>query len=299
MKTQLIPGVCEITQCGLPRAGKRLLIEIPHGATERSHFDALASRLSGVYPAGLEKFFHVNTDVAAPELASAIASSPALEGVQVTIVRSLIPRTFIDCNRVTNASPELYRQGKVTPATADYVQHPSDIELVHGLLQQYEKLTNEAYHATCGEGGVALMLHTYAPRTVPIQSVGNDIIDQLEFHYAPERIEACDLRPEVDFIHKTQDGIELVNPVAMKSLSTEIESQGYSVSDGVSYPLHPSTAAYHHALRYKGQTLCVEVRRDLLVHEWRPFEQMEPSPERLAPLAGAFARGLAQWLELN
>jgi hypothetical protein len=26
---------------------------------------------------------------------------------------------------------------------------------------------------------------------------------------------------------------------------------------------------------------------------------MEPSPERLAPLAGAFARGIAQWLELN
>jgi hypothetical protein len=299
MKLQRIPGVCEVYQTGAPRHGKRLLIEIPHGATERLHFDALASRLSGVYPAGLEKFFFVNTDLAAPELASAIAASPAMEGVQVTVVRSLIPRTFIDCNRVTQASPDLYRQGKVTPATADYVQHSGDIELLHGLLADYEKIARRAYEAVCGEGGVALMLHTYAPRTVPIQAIGSDIVEQLRFHYAPGKIESCELRPEIDFIHKTPDGTQLVDPAAMHMLSDELEAAGFQVSDGVSYPLHPSTAAFHHAQKFKGRTICVEVRRDLLVQEWLPFEPMEASPERLAPVAGAFARGVASWLDFH
>ena len=297
MKTERIDGVCEIQQSGLPEKGRRLLIELPHGATERSHFDALAAQLQGVYPAGLEKFFHVNTDVGAPELAHALSASPALNGVQVTVVRSLIPRTFIDCNRVLGADPALYREGKVTPATPDYVQHPADIGLLHGLLARYESVVSEAYQAVCGEGGIALMLHTYAPRTVPIQAVSNDIVQQLEFHYAPSRIENCDLRPEVDFIHQSSDGRDLVSPLALDQLGNALTEEGIRVASGVSYPLHPSTAAYHHARKFPHQTLCLEVRRDLLVHEWRPFEAMEISPERVAPIARALARGLSGWIQ--
>jgi len=297
MKTERIDGVCEIHQLGFPENGQRLLIEIPHGATERSHFDALASQLRGIYPAGLEKFFHVNTDVGAPELANALVASPALNGVQVTVVRSLIPRTFIDCNRVVGSDPALYREGKVTPATPYYVQHPADIELLHGLLARYESVVSQAYRAVCGEGGVALMLHTYAPRSVPIQAVGNDIIQQLEFHYAPSRIENCDLRPEVDFIHQTSDGRDLVSSLALDKLGAALTEEGLNVASGVSYPLHPSTAAYHHARKYPDQTLCLEVRRDLLVQEWRPFESMEISPERVGPIARALARGVSAWIK--
>jgi len=296
MKTERIDGVCEIHQAGIPEKGRRLLIEIPHGATERSHFDALSLQLQGIYPAGLEKFFHVNTDVGAPELAHALSASPALSGVQVTVVRSLIPRTFIDCNRLLGADPALYREGKVTPATPDYVQHPADIEMLHGLLARYESAVSQAYQAVCGEGGVALMLHTYAPRSVPIQAVGNDIVQQLEFHYVPSRIENCDLRPEVDFIHQTSDGRNLVSPLALDQLGTALMEEGVNVARGVSYPLHPSTAAYHHARKFPHQTLCVEVRRDLLVQEWRPFEAMETSPERVAPIARALARGISSWI---
>jgi hypothetical protein len=38
--------------------------------------------------------------------------------------------------------------------------------------------------------------------------------------------------------------------------------------------LHPSTLGYAWAAKYPGKVLSLEVRRDLLVEAWRPFEEM-------------------------
>jgi hypothetical protein len=41
------------------------LVEVPHGADERRHYDRLRSRLQGALPDELHAFFHINTDVGA------------------------------------------------------------------------------------------------------------------------------------------------------------------------------------------------------------------------------------------
>ena len=56
-----------------PDAPADWLIEIPHGATRRAHFEALAPQLKSALPDGLIDFFFVNTDAGAPELAFALA----------------------------------------------------------------------------------------------------------------------------------------------------------------------------------------------------------------------------------
>ena len=51
-----------------PDAPPDLLVEVPHGADRRAHYDALRARLRGDLPADLHAFFHVNTDVGAWQL---------------------------------------------------------------------------------------------------------------------------------------------------------------------------------------------------------------------------------------
>src|SRR5689334_21445783 len=95
-----IPGICELALLG---AGEpELLLEVPHGATRAEHYDALRGALAGDYPEDLRDFFFVNTDVGAPELAlrTALAFVAARPGSTVAVLRSLIPRTFVDCNRI-------------------------------------------------------------------------------------------------------------------------------------------------------------------------------------------------------
>ncbi|MEI6129601.1 MAG: hypothetical protein WCR59_06000 [Planctomycetota bacterium] len=60
--------VIEIRGTHAANAPPQLLIEVPHGATRTEHFTTLAGWLHGDYPADLIDFFHVNTDVGAPEL---------------------------------------------------------------------------------------------------------------------------------------------------------------------------------------------------------------------------------------
>ena len=93
--------------------GPELLIEVPHGATRRRHFEATRGRLAGEFPPDLEQFFFVNTDVGSIEVARQVArmvtnpdDHPELDAHsggaigRVLILRGLVARTFIDCNRV-------------------------------------------------------------------------------------------------------------------------------------------------------------------------------------------------------
>ena len=115
------PGVLEVeTLRGAAAAADAppdVVVEIPHGATATADFTALAAQLTSPLPAGLVDFFHVNTDIGAPELALALAERLVSESPTrvVTVLRCRIPRTFIDCNRRMDASPEDFKAGKVTP----------------------------------------------------------------------------------------------------------------------------------------------------------------------------------------
>ena len=116
-----IPGVCEVQTLDGPGAGDaapEILLELPHGATKQRHYDAARRRLASELPPGLEAFFFVNTDVGSPECASEIARLLLRAGGpfrRALIVRCLIPRTFIDCNRVLEPGRDDYRATGVTP----------------------------------------------------------------------------------------------------------------------------------------------------------------------------------------
>lgn len=151
-----------------------------------------------------------------------------------------------------------------------------------------------AFAEVCGNGGSALMLHTYAPRTVDVE-VDERIVESLHRAYEPERFLSWPLRPEVDIIGKTMDGTLLAPERLVFELQRSFGDIQLPVSIGSSYPLHPSTMGYHHAIRFPGQTLCLEIRRDLVAAPFDPFVQMHIGTENTIRIAGALASAYQRW----
>jgi hypothetical protein len=318
-----VPVVCEVQLvAGAPstRIEPSLLIELPHGATRRKHFDAVRRRLSGSLPADLEEFFYVNTDVGAPECAAQIASllldplgSSALRGLLepelraavartpkrgVLIVRSLVPRTFIDCNRTLDDLTDDGRAAGMTAAVPAYVRRPEDVETLLALWRSYQEVANRAYAQVCGTGGVALILHTYAPRAVDIEQVDEQIVPALRRAYEPEVYAGWPVRPEVDVISENPEGRVLAPPGAVEALRRYYGRIGIPVAENVSYRLHPASMGHRHAVRYPGQVLCLELSRACLAEPFTPFEEMHVSEKKAArmalPIAAALLSELAR-----
>ena len=293
------PGVGQIQRfspLGAPEnQPPALLIEIPHGATRGHHYQHLYSKLQGSYPSELEAFFFVNTDVGAPELGVCIAQELAEAGLTVLVLTSEIPRTFIDCNRVIDAAPDAFRAGGVTPGIPPYVRDPDDLLLLRNLHGQYVEMAEGAFHETCAPGGTALMLHSYAPRSVGVD-VDDRIVEQLKWAYQPEVVTRWPLRPEADVISTTPEGVVLAPDQLLRDTLSELNAINIDAGTGQTYPLHPSTQAARFANQYPGQTLCLEIRRDLLVSEFTPFSEMIPNPDQTQRIAGALTRALHNWL---
>lgn len=276
-----------------PARAPDLLIEIPHGATRALDYEALARRLRSPLPDGLIDFFFVNTDAGAPELGLTLArrlveAEPAL---RVRVRQARVPRTFIDLNRVLDASPESYREGRVTPGVPPWIRDPEDTELLRGLHAAYSEAARASFEEVCGAGGLALLLHSYAPRSVDVQ-VDEDIVRALRRAYEPEVVHSWPLRPEVDIIGRDLDG-HLVAPRALvDAVVAACQRADMDCTVGATYPLHPSTAGYHLGARFPGRTLCVEVRRDLLADPFTPFEEMHIGEVKVARVAGALVEAL-------
>lgn len=291
-----IPHVCTVRRLVGDRAAPDapgLLIEVPHGATEAAHYFELAAQMRSDLPESLERFFFVNTDVGSPECAEAIARSmvAADPTATVTILRCLIPRTLIDCNRIIDADPARYAEGGVTPGIAPYVDHPEDRSLLLSRYRAYQEQAVAAFAQSCGRGGRAVMLHTYAPRTVGISQIDRDIVRNLAAVYVPDVYAAWPLRPEADLLTATPEGVDLSDRAAVEGILAALRAAGVAAGEGETYPLHPVTTAYHHAARYPGQTVCMEVRRDMLV-DFVPFVPLSPDPKRVASIGAAIAAGL-------
>jgi len=294
VKIKIEEGVYSHFCYSAPNAMKYLLIELPHGSTKSKDFLYYQERLQGKYPENLIDFFHVNTDVGSPELAFALAEKLQREDeeYEVHVMQSHIPRTFIDCNRVVGEGIS-YQAGGVTPATPAYVQSEQDLQLLYQAYHRYQDYTKRLYAEICGaKRGLGLMLHTYAPRTVPIQAVDWDIVHQLHDFYDTDKIKDCALRPQIDVIHKTPAAEALAALEWHQKVAEELRNIGLEVANGDSYPLHPVTMAYHYAKQYPAQTLCMEIRRDLVVTSWDPFVEMEISQEKVEKLGACLARSL-------
>jgi hypothetical protein len=271
-----------------------VLVEVPHGADEAAHYTALAAQLRGPFPAQLEHFFFVNTDVGAHAVGLAVARGLVAADPRrsARVLRCLIPRTFIDCNRVVEAPAGDLQAGGLTAAMAPYVTDPADQALLHALHARYAAAAGAAVDAVCAAGGLVLNPHTYAPRTVGISAVDANIVENLHACYAPERVESWPLRPEVDLITDTPDGLDLSPPGLAAALIAAYAEVGLSAVRGGTYSLHPATSACASARRWPGRLLCLELRRDLLVERWTPFSPMQSAPDAVARLSGPLIQAL-------
>jgi hypothetical protein len=291
-----VPGVCEVEllrgSAAEPGATPDVLFEVPHGATLGRHFEELRAQLRGCYPADLQDFFFVNTDVGSPELAAAAAGLVVRNQPRRTclVVRCVLPRTFVDCNRRIDrgAIPVSTDAGRMTPGLPPWVSDEADKSLLLERYFAYRSVATAAFDAVCSRGGVALCVHTYAPRSVDVP-IDDRIVESMHAAYAADRVGSWPLRAAVDLITHDPDGRELASPRLARLAEAELQSAGIEVQRNNAYSLHPVTIAHDFATRYPGQTLCFEVRRDLLVAAFTPFREMIPDPARIARVAEPFA----------
>jgi len=312
-----IAGVCEVERVAGREAPDGVppnwLIEIPHGATRGHHYDATRQRLVGEFPDDLKEFFYVNTDVGSVECARHVArmlANPSdydeltdvVEDARnarqvgadaVLVVRGLVPRTFIDCNRVIESGPSAEVREGVTPGLPEYVARDEDVETLMRMHAAYRSVAERAYREVCGSGGSALMLHTYAPRSIEIGRVDDGIVAALHRAYEPGAYESWDQRPDVDVITETRDGAKLAPAGLVERLRERYAQIGIAIGENDTYRLYPGTMGYVYSSEYPGQIACVEVSRALLADPFTPFEEMRIDDARARRLAAPIA---AAWL---
>jgi predicted N-formylglutamate amidohydrolase len=299
MAFESIPGVVDVEVLHGAQAAHDapfdLVFEIPHGATRTEDFTHVAARMTSPVPDRLVDFFHVNTDSGAPELAVATARAlvNALPARTVAIVRSRVPRTFIDCNRRLDASPEEFKAGKVGPGLMPWVTTAEDRATLRALYDGYIAAVSAAV-SRLAPGGAMVMLHTYAPRTVAVE-VDFQIVESLHAAYQPDVEPTWPVRPAVDVIGKAPDGTNHAPAVVVDVLRRELAALDLHLGDSETYPLHPSTLAYQHVMDHPGRTLCVEFRRDLLADPFVPFAEAHIGAAKVERLAAALSTALRAW----
>lgn len=275
-----------------------LLVEVPHGADRRAHYELLCARLVGELPEDLHAFFHLNTDVGAWALGRATAERVLAREPErsALLVRCLVPRTFVDCNRPADFEGGDLDKGGLTAGIPVYVRDPRDRELLLDLHRRYVRAAEQAFEVVCGGGGVALVPHSYGPRSLGIARVDDDIVNQLRWACEPERHETWPLRAEVDLLTEDGDGKSWAPPGAEDALMKAFAEAGYEPRANETYNLHPASLAHGWSTRFPEQVLCLEVRRDLLVEAWTPFEEMLPVDEKVAKVADVIAPAVADAL---
>ena len=256
----------------------QLLIELPHGATGTEEYRYFANKIPSL-PHNLIDFFYVNTDVGTPEVAYRIAEK-LKSHLSIVIIRSRIPRTLVDCNRVLSLSEKQYSEGKVTPGIPVYIPQ-QDHEWLHLLHQRYTSKVEELYALVCQQGGSALILHSYSPKSVGITSIDHNIVEKLHWAYEPEQYETWPTRPEIDIIAKTREGALMCDTKRVHALQNAYLDYHFEVGVSQTYPMHPSTMAFRHTQKYPSQTVCLEIRRDLLMKEFIPFAPMVACEEKI------------------
>ncbi|MBZ0117376.1 MAG: hypothetical protein K8H88_10295 [Sandaracinaceae bacterium] len=280
-----------------PHAPPALLVEVPHGADRRAHFDALRARLAGDLPPDLHLFFHANTDLGAWDYGRRVAERiVALDPRRsALVIRCLIPRTFIDTNRLEEATDQL-ASGGLTAGLAPYVRHPDDRALLVGLHRRYVALVEAAYALVCDAGGFALNPHTYGPRSMGIAKIDDDIAQALRDAYAPGTWESWPLRPEIDLLTRDAEGNEHAPDGMSQDLLSRYGALGFDAKVSVTYTLHPSTQGWRWVTRWPKSVLCLEVRRDLLVREFDLFAELEVDAARVETVATPLVESIDAWL---
>lgn len=289
---QSVEGVCEVTVFR-GGGGKWLLIEVPHGATAKSEYDAVVSQLESKLPDQLEHFFFVNTDIGAPEGAAWLGRSLAAQGINALVTRCLIPRTFIDTNRVIAPSQGGKLVGGLTPAVPGYIDSAQDAQWLTEQHARYHQVVHAAYQEVCrGADGLALQLHSYSPRSVSIEQTDGNIVTALHAAYVPEVYANWPERPPVDLITATPDGSFRAAPRIVEALLAEYLASGIAAKENNTYHLHPVAMGFEYARAYPDQVVCVELNRGLLADPFVPFGLSPISEGKVAKMVAPLGRVL-------
>ncbi len=301
-----VAGVAEVTHLRGPDAADShapaLLVEVPHGADRFAHYQALRRRLRGRLPAALEHFFFANTDVGAWQYGVEVARRvvAARPDRSAVVIRCLIPRTFIDTNRVAQPDPaqppRSLAAGGLTAGLAPYILDPNDQQLLLNMHRRYVQLVTAAFTRICGGGGFGLIPHTYGPRTMGIEQVDEHIVEALHAAAQPDVWESWPLRPEIDLLTRDQDGNEHAPAGIVRALTDAYSRAGLTACESQTYCLHPATQAFRWAMDYSDRVLCMEVRRDLLVASFDLFAQMDVQPAAIDRVSAPLADWIDAWL---
>jgi len=291
---ETLDGVCEVTVFPSAGSSKWLLIEVPHGATRKSDYDALVSHLKSQLPEQLEHFFFVNTDIGAPEGAQWLGRTLCAQGVNVVVLRCLIPRTFIDTNRVIAAGERGVVKNGLTTAVPAYIDSEEDVQWLTAQHARYHQLVDAAYRELCGAAkGLALQLHSYSPRSVGIEKVDGDIVTALHAAYEPEVYAKWPERPSVDLITALDDGSFRTAPKLVDALLAAYVADGIAAKENATYHLHPVAMGYQYAHAYPEQVICVELNRGLVADPFVPFGVSPISEAKVATMVAPIGRVLA------
>jgi hypothetical protein len=146
----------------------------------------------------------------------------------------------------------------------------------------------------CGAGGFAVQLHTYAPRSVGIVEVDDDIVRALRDAYRPGVLETWPVRPEVEVIGEDTEGTPMAPRGVVDAVLEACRAAGFDARENVTYRLHRGTWGWRHARRHLDRTLCIELNRACLADPFTPFAEMTISRAKVdrmvAPIAAALAR---------
>lgn len=289
-----VEGVVEIEVHRPAHAPKGwVFIEVPHGATRTQDYAALVKRLKSDLPKDLIHFFYVNTDIGAPEGAQWIGKTLATEGIGVVVARCLIPRTFIDTNRLITKSDGGKLVGGLTPAVPGYVGDAGDAAMLTVMHSVYHGVVSSAYARICGQAkGLALQLHSFAPKSVNIEKTDAGIVDALHAAYVPEVYATWPDRPAVDLICATDDGAFRSAPELHDALVAAYRDAGIRAEQNATYHLHPATMGLAYAKAHAGQVLCVELNRGRVADPFVPFGESPISAAKVEQMAAPIARVL-------
>ena len=290
-----IEGVVEVIVHRAPSPSQKwLFIEVPHGATRKSDYDAVVSRLKSTLPDELEHFFFVNTDIGAPEGAAWLGRTLSAQGVNVVVARCLIPRTFIDTNRVIAGTEQGVVKDGLTPAVPGYIDSPQDAEWLTSQHARYHQVVEAAYLEICrGANGLALQLHSFSPRSVAIEKTDGNIVTALHEAYVPEVYAKWPERPPIDVISALADGSFRAAPKLVDALLQAYVADGIAAKENGTYHLHAVAMGYQYARAYPSQVVCVELNRGLVADPFVPFGVSPISEAKVAKMVAPIARVLA------
>ncbi|MEN9797560.1 MAG: hypothetical protein RL653_1256 [Pseudomonadota bacterium] len=289
-----LAGVVDVTvhhPAGEPRGW--VLFEVPHGATRTQDYRRVEGQLKGKLPADLVHFFYVNTDIGAPEAAELAARQLCEAGVGAVVARCLLPRTFVDTNRVLDGATGGKLKDGLTPGLPGYITHPEDAAWLSARHAEYTDVVRKAYEAICGERrGFAVQVHSYAPKSVGVSATDDNIVAALHAAYEPDAYAKWPERPVVDLITATADGSFRAAPALSDSIKAAYRAAGIPAEENATYHMHPITQGMAWAKAYPQQVTCVELNRGVVSAPFTPFGESPLSAEGVAKLTAPLVQAL-------